>query len=53
MAEQGRKNLSSMDLVAVLTRVVKEQEKRLADQDERMASQDERIRRLEAMLSAR
>lgn len=43
VANNDRKSLSSMDIVAVLTAVTKEQQERLSEKDVQMAEQRERV----------
>ena len=47
LASKDRKGLSPMDMIAVLTRVVQEQQKLIAEQRETVASLAKRIERLE------
>ena len=50
VASPDRKALSAMDLVAVLTRVVQDQDRRLAEQEQRLA---ELTARFDALVAAR
>jgi hypothetical protein len=49
VAEPGRKSVSAVDIVAVLTKVVQEQQDELAETKEALKTAQEKIRRLEAM----
>lgn len=51
VAEPGRKGVSPLDIVAVLTKVVQEQQERLETQDAEIAAQDEEIEGLKIQLA--